>query len=230
MGTGTQMSLCPQAAALLTGQLLAASPAALSCGVSRGTRAVCVQGRTSQLWGARSPGELVPGVSRGSRHLHLRTRGPRGSPDSPRPRAVAISPVGTAWDGLGVFGCRPLSLPLQHGCQHVPFRPGPPRPAPPGWDGDPSPPCPLTSCLLVSRAGRDPEQNEEALEEFEDVARARGFSPEETVIPTQDGRRGPGLALPGPCNGSGNRATPGGSSLSFLGSRETPADTGPGAS
>lgn len=87
---------------------------------------------------------------------------------------------------------RLLGLPLQPAL--LPTK-GPRGPAPPwhhhspGWMETPEPPpSPLPLHLLVSSTGRDPENNPEALEEFKEVARAKGLNPD-IVRPQQSGRK-----------------------------------------
>lgn len=74
----------------------------------------------------------------------------------------------------------------------------------PGWGGDTPQVCPSASCLLVSPTGRDPENNQEALENFQEFARAKGLKLEILEL-AQSGRKGafarscpvaPSVALP----------------------------------
>lgn len=70
--------------------------------------------------------------------------------------------------------------------------------------GDTPQVCPSASCLLVSPTGRDPENNQEALENFQEFARAKGLKLEILEL-AQSGRKGafarscpvaPSVALP----------------------------------
>ncbi|XP_021117394.1 uncharacterized protein LOC101708422 isoform X1 [Heterocephalus glaber] len=61
-----------------------------------------------------------------------------------------------------------------------------------------APLCGSQCCLaLASPAGRDPEVNQEALEEFEKVVEARGLKTDSISIPKQRGRKGTALPDPG---------------------------------
>ena len=58
----------------------------------------------------------------------------------------------------------------------------------PGWGADAAWSCSSTSCLLVSLTGRDPEQSQEALEDFREFSRAKGLN-QEILELAQSGRK-----------------------------------------
>lgn len=74
--------------------------------------------------------------------------------------------------------CPGPSVPPPHGCAG----------SPPGCCGDASRACPLASCLLVLPTGRDPENNQEALENFQKFVKAKGLN-QDILEPTQSGRK-----------------------------------------
>lgn len=169
--------------------------------------------------GSRGRPQCHPGLKTGPREGLLRAgwarscenspqRGPRpwegiclcsreGSAACPAQREARCSAPGCAAQAA----CQMLTaarLSLQpRGLQvHAPRVPAPAQ----AWGCQQSSVLPLTLCLSAPPTGRDPENNQEALQDFKEIARARGLALE-IFIPHQSGRR----ALPGssPCPHAG---------------------------